>query len=86
MRVTTVDDRCRLFFDLFSTISNFAIFPKKVTGPDASENVFPKPDDVRTFSENRFFEFSEKRYWARSFGKAFWVVRGNFCSEREGGC
>ena len=23
-----------------------------------------------------FFDFSEKGYWARCFGKAFWVVRG----------
>ena len=43
MRVTTVDDRCRLFFNFFSTISNFSIFPKKVIGPDASENVLGRP-------------------------------------------
>ena len=43
MRVTTVDDRGRLFFDLFSTISNYSIFPKKVIGPDASENVLGRP-------------------------------------------
>ena len=28
------------------------------------------------FDDFKFFEFSEKGYWARSFGKAFWVVRG----------
>ena len=39
MRVPTVASRCRLFFNFFSTISNFLIFPKKVIGPDASENV-----------------------------------------------
>ena len=27
------------------------------------------------FDEFDFFYFSEKGYWARSFGKAFWVVR-----------
>ena len=32
-----------LFFDFFSTISNFSIFPKKVIGPDASENVLGRP-------------------------------------------
>ena len=25
---------------------------------------------------SKFLYFSEKRYWARSFGKAFWLVRG----------
>ena len=29
--------------DFFSTISNFSIFPKKVIGPDASENVLGRP-------------------------------------------
>ena len=29
-----------IFFDFFSTSSNFLIFPKKVTGPDASENIW----------------------------------------------
>ena len=43
MRVTTGDDRCRLFLDFFSTIWNFSIFPKKVIGPDASENVLGRP-------------------------------------------
>ena len=28
------------------------------------------------FNNVEFFKFSEKCYWARSFGKAFWVVRG----------
>jgi hypothetical protein len=28
---------------MFSTISNFSIFPKKVIGPDASENVLGRP-------------------------------------------
>ena len=27
------------------------------------------------FDEFDFFEFSEKGYWARCFGKTFWVVR-----------
>jgi hypothetical protein len=44
MRVTIVDDRCRLFFRLFLTISIFSIFPKKVIGPDASENVLDRPE------------------------------------------
>ena len=43
MRATTVDDRCRLFFDFFSTSSKFLIFPKKVIGPDASENILDRP-------------------------------------------
>jgi hypothetical protein len=37
--MTVVD----FFFDFFSTISNFSIFPKKVIGPDASENVLDRP-------------------------------------------
>ena len=45
MRVTTVDDHCRFFFQHF-------------------------------FDDFEFFDFSEKGYWARCFGKAFWVVRG----------
>ena len=40
MRVTTVDDRCRLFFRL-------------------------------VFDDFDFFDFSEKGYWARCFGKHF---------------
>ena len=28
------------------------------------------------FDDFEFFDFSEKGYWARCFGKAFWVVRG----------
>ena len=41
LRVTTVDDRCRpLFFDMFSTISNFSIFPKRAAEPRASEKPF----------------------------------------------
>ena len=43
MRVTTVDDRCRLFFYFFSTISNFSIFPNKVVAPDVSEKVLGRP-------------------------------------------
>ena len=43
MRVTTVDDRCRLFFRLFFDDFEFSIFPKKVIGPDASENVLGRP-------------------------------------------
>ena len=31
------------FFYFFSTISNFSIFPKKVIGPDASENILDRP-------------------------------------------
>ena len=31
------------FFGMFSTISTFSIFPKKVIGPDASENVLGRP-------------------------------------------
>ena len=31
------------FFDMFSTISTFSIFPKKVIGPDASENILDRP-------------------------------------------
>ena len=50
MRVTTVDDRCRLFFDYFSTISFFFIFPKKVIGSDASENVLGRPGGSVTAS------------------------------------
>ena len=38
--MTVVD----FFFDFFSTISNFSIFPKKVIGPDASENVLGRPE------------------------------------------
>ena len=49
MRVTTVDDRCRLFFSSF-------------------------------FDEFEFFDFSEKGYWARSFGKRF----GSSGGVREG--
>ena len=42
--MTTADDRCRLFFfDFFSTSSKFSIFPKKVFGPDASENILDRP-------------------------------------------
>ena len=42
--MTTADDRCGLFvFDFFSTSSNLLIFPKKVIGPDASENVLGRP-------------------------------------------
>ena len=37
--MTVVD----FFFDFFSTISNFSIFPKKVIGPDASENILGRP-------------------------------------------
>ena len=37
--MTVVD----FFFYFFSTISNFLIFPKKVIGPDASENVWGRP-------------------------------------------
>ena len=37
--MTVVD----FFFDLFSTISNFLIFPKKVIGPDDSEKVLGRP-------------------------------------------
>jgi len=40
MRVTTVDDRCRLFLDVFLTISTFSNFPKKGAGPGASEKPF----------------------------------------------
>ena len=47
MRVPTVASRCRLFFNFFSTISNFLIFPKKVIGPDASENILDRPGGVR---------------------------------------
>ena len=35
------------FFDIFSTISNFLIFPKKVIGPDASEKHFGSCEGVR---------------------------------------
>ena len=49
MRVTTVDDRCRLFFLLF-------------------------------FDDFEFFDFSEKGYWARCFGKRF----GSSGGVREG--
>ena len=45
MRVTTVDDRCRLFFRLF-------------------------------FDDFEFFDFSEKGYWARCFGKSFGSSEG----------
>ena len=37
--MTVVD----FFSDFFSTSSNFLIFPKKVIGPDASENVLGRP-------------------------------------------
>ena len=30
-------------FDMFSTISTFSIFPKKLIGPDASENILGRP-------------------------------------------
>ena len=49
MRVTTVDDRCRLFFSTF-------------------------------FRRFRIFDFSEKGYWARCFGKRF----GSSGGVREG--
>ena len=52
--MTVVDS---FFFDFFSTISNFSIFPKKVIGPDASENV------LGHYFE--FLDFSEKGYRAR---------------------
>ena len=46
--MTTVDDRCRLFFfDMFSTSSKFLIFPKNVIGPDASEKHFRSSGGVR---------------------------------------
>ena len=35
------------FFDMFSTISTFSIFPKKVIGPDASEKHFRLSGGVR---------------------------------------
>ena len=35
------------FFDMFSTISKFLIFPKKVIGPDASEKHFRSSGGVR---------------------------------------
>ena len=41
--MTVVD----FFFDIFSTISNFLIFPKKVIGPDASEKHFGSCEGVR---------------------------------------
>ena len=45
LRVTTVDDRCRFFFsDFFSTSSAFSIFPKKIIGPDVSENIVGRPE------------------------------------------
>ena len=66
MRVTTVDDRCRLFFRLFFDDFEFSIFPKKVIGPDASENVLG-----RLFDDFQFFDVSEKGYGARCFGKSF---------------
>ena len=56
MRVTTVDDHCRLFFSTF-------------------------------FRRVRIFEFSEKGYWARCFGKRFGSsegVRGGFLGIRGG--
>ena len=40
--------------------------PKKVIGPDASENVLG-----RLFDDFQFFDVSEKGYWARCFGKSF---------------
>ena len=43
MRVTTVDDRCRLFFRHFFDDFEFFDFSKKVIGPDASENVLDRP-------------------------------------------
>ena len=45
------------FWFVFSTTSNFSIFPTKVMGPDASEKVLG--------------HLSEKGYWARCFGKRF---------------
>ena len=40
----TVDDRCRLFYRrLFDEFEYLLIFPKKVIGPDASENVLGRP-------------------------------------------
>ena len=45
--MTTVDDRCRHFFRLFSTSSSFSIFPKKVTGQYSSEKVLGRPGGVR---------------------------------------
>ena len=40
-----------LFFDMFSTISTFSIFPKKVIGPDASENILGRPGGSGRASE-----------------------------------
>jgi len=34
------------FFDMFSTISSFSIFPKKIIGPDASEKHFRLSEGV----------------------------------------
>ena len=62
LRVTTVDDRCRLFFRLFSTSSTFSIFPKKVIGPDVSENCtlqrFYSCALARCVSESKCKQFS----------------------------
>jgi len=35
-----VDEHCRVFCDVISTISTFSILPKKAIGPDASEKAF----------------------------------------------
>ncbi len=44
--MTVVD----FFFDFFSTISNFSIFPKKCIGPGASEKPFGPSGGVREAS------------------------------------
>ena len=48
MRVTTVDDHCRLFFStLFRRLRIFRFFPKNVIGPEASEKHFGSSGGVR---------------------------------------
>ena len=78
----------KTFWVVFSTTSNFSMFPKKVMGLDASEKVLG-----RLFDDFQFFDFSDKGYGARCFGKSFgssfrerllgqmlrktfWVIRG----------
>ena len=45
--MTTVDDRCRLFFRHVFDDFEFLDFPKKVIGPDASEKHFGSSGGVR---------------------------------------
>ena len=67
--MTVVD----FFFDSFSTISNFSIFPKNVIGRDASEKHFGSSGGVRG------------RIWERSGGSGRRVGASWGCPGESGG-